>query len=72
LSFALVGMIFWGIGMSAQGALFQAMLTGVIASQKRSTAFGLFDTGFGTAWFLGSRRWVFFTIDQLWLWRFFQ
>jgi MFS family permease len=53
-SLALIGMIFWGIGMSAQGALFQAMLTGVILSQKRSTAFGLFDTGFGIAWFLGS------------------
>jgi predicted MFS family arabinose efflux permease len=53
-SFALVGMIFWGIGMSAQGALFQAMLTGVIPPQKRSTAFGLFDTGFGIAWFFGS------------------
>jgi len=52
--FALVGMIFWGIGMSAQGALFQAMLTQVIPAQKRSTAFGLFDTGFGVAWFLGS------------------
>jgi MFS family permease len=53
-SFALIGMIFWGIGMSAQGALFQAMLTGVIPPQKRSTAFGLFDTGFGVAWFFGS------------------
>jgi predicted MFS family arabinose efflux permease len=53
-SFALIGMIFWGIGMSAQGALFQAMLTHVIPPQKRSTAFGLFDTGFGVAWFLGS------------------
>src|SRR6266508_2593259 len=52
--FALFGMIFWGIGMSAQGSLFQAMLTGVIPSQKRSTAFGLFDTGYGIAWFLGS------------------
>src|SRR5206468_12621219 len=51
---ALVGMIFWGIGMSAQGSLLQAMLTGVIPPQKRSTAFGLFDTGFGVAWFLGS------------------
>src|SRR5213075_64168 len=27
--FALIGMIFWGVGMSAQGSLFQAMLTGV-------------------------------------------
>jgi len=53
-AFALVGMIFLGIGMSAQGSLFQAMLTGVIPPQKRSTAFGLFDTGFGVAWFLGS------------------
>jgi predicted MFS family arabinose efflux permease len=52
--FALLGMILWGIGMSAQGSLFQAMLTGVIPPQKRSTAFGLFDTGYGIAWFLGS------------------
>jgi predicted MFS family arabinose efflux permease len=52
--FALIGMIFWGIGMSAQGSLFQAMLTGVIPPAKRSTAFGLFDTGYGIAWFLGS------------------
>ena len=50
----LIGMIFWGIGMSAQGSLFQAMLTGVIPPQKRSTAFGLFDAGYGIAWFLGS------------------
>src|SRR5438270_9139457 len=53
-TFALVGMIFWGVGMSAQGSLFQAMLTGVIPPHKRSTAFGLFDTGYGIAWFLGS------------------
>jgi len=53
-AFALIGMIFWGIGMSAQGSLFQAMLTCVIPPQKRSTAFGLFDTGYGIAWFVGS------------------
>jgi predicted MFS family arabinose efflux permease len=47
-------MVFWGIGMSAEGSLFQAMLTGVIPPQKRSTAFGLFDTGYGIAWFVGS------------------
>jgi predicted MFS family arabinose efflux permease len=47
-------MMLWGIGMSAQGSLLQAMLTGVIPANKRSTAFGLFDTGYGIAWFLGS------------------
>jgi len=51
---ALIGMILWGIGMAAQGSLLQAMLTGVIPPQKRSTAFGLFDTGYGIAWFFGS------------------
>src|SRR5919106_2518876 len=51
---ALIGMILWGVGMSAQGSLFQAILTGVIPPHKRSTAFGLFDTGYGIAWFLGS------------------
>src|SRR5436190_1596448 len=45
--FALAGMVLWGVGMSAQGSLLQAMLTGVIPPQKRSTAFGLFDTGYG-------------------------
>jgi hypothetical protein len=40
--------------MSAQGSLLQAMLTHVIPAQKRSTAFGLFDTGYGIAWFVGS------------------
>ena len=51
---ALIGMICWGIGMSAQGSVFQAMLTGVIPREKRSTAFGLFDTGYGISWFIGS------------------
>src|SRR5438128_3870415 len=50
---ALVGMVFWGIGMSAQGSLFQAMLTEVIPPQKRSTAFGLFDTVYVLACFVG-------------------
>ena len=40
--------------LSAQGSLFQAVLTGVIPPQKRSTAFGLFDSGYGIAWFIGS------------------
>jgi predicted MFS family arabinose efflux permease len=51
---ALLGMILWGIGMSAQGSLLNSVIAGVIPSSKRSTAFGLFDTGFGIAWFGGS------------------
>jgi len=53
-SVALIGMALWGIGMGAQDSLLKAVLTKVVSAAKRSTAFGLFDTGFGIAWFLGS------------------
>jgi predicted MFS family arabinose efflux permease len=52
--FALTGMILWGVGMGAQDALLKAVLAGVIPRDKRSTAFGVFDTAFGVAWFAGS------------------
>ena len=51
---ALTGMILWGIGMGAQDSLLKAMLSGVVPADKRSTAFGVFDTVFGVAWFVGS------------------
>jgi MFS family permease len=51
---ALVGMILWGLGLGAQDSLLKAVLVGVIPSDKRSTAFGVFDTFFGLAWFAGS------------------
>jgi MFS family permease len=50
----LVGMILWGMGMGAQDSILKAVLAAVVPSEKRSTAFGVFDTGFGVAWFLGS------------------
>ena len=40
--------------MGAQGSLINAVIAGVVPANKRSTAFGLFDTGFGVAWFAGS------------------
>jgi predicted MFS family arabinose efflux permease len=51
---ALIGMILWGTGMGAQDSLLKAVLADVVPIEKRSMAFGLFDTGFGIAWFLGS------------------
>jgi MFS family permease len=52
--FALTGMILWGIGMGAQDSLLKALLSGIVPANKRSTAFGVFDTVFGIAWFAGS------------------
>ena len=51
---ALIGMMLWGLGMGAQDSLLKAVLTKVVSAGKRSTAFGLFDTCFGIAWFMGS------------------
>ena len=47
-------MILWGLGMGGQDACLKAVLSRVIPSEKRSTGFGIFDTGFGIAWFAGS------------------
>jgi len=51
---SLIGIVLWGIVMGAQNSLLKALLAGVLAVAKRSTGFGLFYTGYGIAWFLGS------------------
>jgi predicted MFS family arabinose efflux permease len=50
----LVGMILWGIRMGAQDSCLKAVLSAVVPPDRRSTAFGIFDTAFGVAWFAGS------------------
>jgi MFS family permease len=49
-----IGMVLWGLGMAAQESIVKAAITGMVASNRRASAFGLFDTGFGVCWFLGS------------------
>lgn len=51
---ALVGMVLWGIGIGAQGSLLNAIVSELVPPDKRSTAFGVFDTAFGISWFGGS------------------
>lgn len=53
---AVVGIMLWGIGMGAQESILKAAVTTMINKDKRGTAFGIFNCGFGLAWFLGS--WV--------------
>jgi len=49
-----LGMVLWGMGLGAQDSCLKATLSAIIPSRRRSTAFGVFDTGFGSAWFFGS------------------
>jgi MFS family permease len=51
---ALVGMALWGVGMGAQESIMRAAVGGMVSANRRGTAYGVFNTGYGVCWFLGS------------------
>ena len=51
---AISGMILWGIGMGAQKSLIKAVVGTIVSREKRPSAYGIFNTVFGIAWFIGS------------------
>ena len=51
---AIVGVLLWGVGMGAQESILKAAVTTMVPKEKRGTAFGIFNAGFGAFWFLGS------------------
>ncbi|MBX6351527.1 MAG: MFS transporter [Clostridia bacterium] len=48
------GAVVWGAVLGAQDTILKAVLAARVTASQRATAFGLFDTVFGIAWFLGS------------------
>ncbi|MBY0272052.1 MAG: MFS transporter [Alphaproteobacteria bacterium] len=50
----LVGIALWSIGIGAHESLMRAIIANMISSKKRASAYGIFNAGFGTFWFLGS------------------
>ena len=51
---AVVGMVLWGVGMGAQESVLRAAIGDLVASDRRGSAYGIFNTAYGVAWFLGS------------------
>jgi MFS family permease len=51
---AIVGMVLWGIGMGAQESIMKAAVAGIVPPERRGSAYGIFNTGYGLAWFTGS------------------
>ncbi|MCX7851151.1 MAG: MFS transporter [Caldilineales bacterium] len=51
---ALAGMALWGIGMGAQESILRAAVGNMVARERRGSAYGIFNTGYGLFWFLGS------------------
>jgi len=51
---AFLGMVLWGIGMGGQESIMRAAVAGMVSPNRRGSAYGVFNTGFGLAWFAGS------------------
>ncbi|MFN3928385.1 MAG: MFS transporter, partial [Thermoflexus sp.] len=51
---AVLGMVIWGVGMGAQESILRAAIAEIVSRERRGSAYGIFNTGFGVSWFLGS------------------
>lgn len=54
LTAVMVGMVCWGIGMGAQESIMRATIADLVPAHRRGTAYGIFNAGYGLAWFVGS------------------
>jgi len=50
----ILGVVLWGIGLSAQESIVRAAVAELVPKEKRGTAYGIFNALFGGFWFLGS------------------
>ncbi len=51
---SLLGAALWGVGMGAQESVMRAAVAGMVSPDRRGTAYGVFNTGYGLFWFAGS------------------
>jgi len=51
---ALFGMLLWGVGYATQDTLFKALVADRLPRGRRNFAFGIFYTGYGGGWLVGS------------------
>lgn len=51
---ALAGMVVWGVSMGAQESVLRAAVAGMVPADRRGSAYGVFNIGYGLAWFAGS------------------
>ena len=53
-SLAVTGVALWGAGMGAMDAVLRAGVAAMIPTDRRGGAYGVYNTVFGIAWFIGS------------------
>ena len=54
LNAAMIGIALWGIGMGAQESILRAAIAEMVAPERRGSAYGIFNAGYGFFWFVGS------------------
>jgi MFS family permease len=51
---AVIGIVLWGIGMGWQESIMRSVVADLSPKERRASAFGVFNTGYGIFWFVGS------------------
>ena len=51
---AFAGIVLWGLGTGVHGSIAAAAVASMVPRNRIATAYGLFDLGYGAAWFVGS------------------
>lgn len=51
---AFFGIALWSIGVGTHESLMRAIVANMVPMKKRGSAYGIFNTGYGICWFLGS------------------
>ncbi len=51
---AIAGAAIWGAGVGAQESIMRAVVAEMVPADRRGTAYGVFNTGYGLLWFAGS------------------
>ncbi len=54
LPLVVAGMACWGVGMGAHESILRAAVAEMSDPERRGTAYGIFNMGYGLAWFAGS------------------
>lgn len=54
LNGAIAGIALWGAGMGAMDSILRAGVAAMIPRDRRASAYGVYNTAFGIAWFAGS------------------
>ena len=51
---AFLGVILWAVGMGVHESIMSAAVAGMVPQERVASAYGVFNLGYGVAWFLGS------------------